>query len=91
MTKRRRFAPGRLTVTTHVQLHVTRKEILAALRRHLRGDWGELDLQDHQSNEAALRDGARLLSAYRTKRGVRFWVVTEWDRSATTVLVPADD
>ncbi len=42
------------------------------------------------ANELALRHGARLLSAYRTRLDEKLWVITEWDRSATTLLLPAD-
>ncbi|MFQ5812041.1 MAG: hypothetical protein ACE5JC_10440 [Candidatus Zixiibacteriota bacterium] len=58
------------------------------IQRHVAGDWGDLDDQDRRANEEALRVGNRLLSAYRTKRGERIWVITEWDRSATTILLP---
>jgi hypothetical protein len=58
--------------------------------RHQAGDWGELDEHDIGENEYSLQHGFRLLSAYRTALGVRIWIITEWDRSATTVLLPQE-
>jgi hypothetical protein len=58
------------------------------LFRHLRGDWGEVCAEDWGLNDQAMRDGGRVLSAYRTLRGVKLWVITEADRSVTTLLVP---
>jgi hypothetical protein len=60
------------------------------LLRHKHGDWGELDEEDKQANEEALRHGSRLVSAYRTRREDKLWVITEWDRSATTLLLPEE-
>ena len=61
---------------------------LALLARHRAGDWGDLGAADTRANDEALAEGGRLLSAYQTAGKV--WVITEWDRSATTVLLPAD-
>jgi hypothetical protein len=63
--------------------------IRVCLRRHQRGDWGDLDAQDSKTNEVALKDGDRILSAY-TIFGVNIWIITEWDRSVTTILLPVD-
>jgi hypothetical protein len=60
------------------------------LQRHVTGDWGDLDEHDRNENELALRQGLRLLSAYQTTKGVRLWVITEWDRSVTTLLLPEE-
>ncbi len=60
------------------------------LRRHQVGNWGELCKEDAQENELSLRKGFRLLSAYTTRRGVKIWVITEADRSATTLLLPEE-
>jgi hypothetical protein len=56
--------------------------------RHVRGDWGIVSAPDASLNDTALRDGARLFSAYLLQSGVRIWIITEADRSATTVLLP---
>lgn len=58
------------------------------LRRHASGDWGEVCPEDWQANDEALESGERLLSAYRTSLGERLWIITEWDRSVTTLLLP---
>ena len=60
------------------------------LDRHVSGDWGQVDAEDWQSNDEALKDGTRLLSAYTTLKGRKLWIITEWDRSATTILLPED-
>lgn len=57
--------------------------------RHGNGDWGDLSEQDRQQNTIALRIQARLLSAYEIK-GIRIWVITEADRSSTTILLPEE-
>lgn len=58
------------------------------LDRHVRGDWGDLCPDDKQSNEDALTDGTRILSAYKTNQGIRIWVITTADRSSTCILLP---
>jgi len=60
------------------------------LHRHAAGDWGEVPTEDARANEDALATGARLLSSYRTSRGTRIWIITEADRSATTLLLPEE-
>lgn len=63
---------------------------LALLHRHLRGDWGNLDKQDKQLNDLAVRDGTRILSAYDIAEGQRIWLITEADRSSTCFLFPSE-
>jgi hypothetical protein len=65
-------------------------DVVPAIRRHVSGDWGEVDEHDRQENELSLRLGLRLFSAYTASNGTRFWIITEADRSATTVLLPSD-
>lgn len=60
------------------------------IRRHITGDWGELDEDDQQENQRSLQDGCRLLSAYQLRDGRRIWVITEADRSSTTILLPEE-
>ncbi len=61
------------------------------LRRHHCGDWGdELCADDKEANEHSLNDGTRLLSCYRTPAGERLYVITEHDRSMTTILLPSE-
>jgi hypothetical protein len=81
---------GRTVATPAVLGTVSQSDIVAALRRHAVGDWGEVDPDDRAANDNALQSGERLLSVYRTASGITFWVLTEADRSATTVLLPDD-
>lgn len=60
------------------------------LCRHQRGDWGDVCEEDRRENELSLRKGFRLLSVYRTKAGVKLYIITEHDRSATTILLPSE-
>jgi len=60
------------------------------LDRHVQGDWGEVDAEDKRANDLALVQGERLLSAYRTLKGDRLWVITEADRSSTCILLPEE-
>jgi hypothetical protein len=60
------------------------------LRRHQAGDWQELGEDDRKENELSVEQGFRVLSAYRTSRGQKIWLVTEADRSATTILLPSE-
>jgi hypothetical protein len=60
------------------------------LHRHVTGDWGVLPPEDVQANEEAVKHGARLLSSYTTTHGTKIWIITEWDRSVTTLLLPSE-
>lgn len=60
----------------------------ALLRRHVTGDWSEMDAEDQATNHEAIKHGARIFSAYRVSPSHRIWVITESDRSATTLLKP---
>ncbi len=84
-----RFPLGQLVITRAASGRLTPEEIADAIVRHARGDWGDLSADDAAENELSLRKGFRLLSAY-GQGDHRFWVITEADRSATTVLLPED-
>lgn len=60
------------------------------LYRHVTGDWDNLDPHDQKENERAIKVGNRVFSAYQTNKGVKIWVITEWDRSVTTLLLPSE-
>lgn len=60
------------------------------LRRHAAGDWGEVDNHDRAENQFSLAHGFRLLSSYKTAKGDKLWIITEADRSATTLLLPEE-
>jgi hypothetical protein len=84
-----RFPLGQLVVTSNAIARLTPEEIADGIIRHARGDWGDISPNDAAENELSLREGLRLLSAY-GKGDRRFWIITEADRSATTVLLPAE-
>lgn len=84
-----RFPLGKLVMTANAARRLTPCEIRIALKRHETGDWGDLSPEDRQENERSLEHGWRLLSAYGTA-DKRFWIVTEADRSVTTILFPED-
>ena len=60
------------------------------LTRHVNGDWGELGEEDKVENESSGENGFRILSAYTLSTGVKIWIITEADRSATTILLPEE-
>ena len=64
--------------------------MLDTIHRHSIGDWGELDDEDKAENELSLKEGFRILSSYTDRNGTKFWIITEADRSSTTVLLPED-
>ena len=85
-----KFSLGQLVATPNAMNNIPNDEILTALSRHVRGDWGKLDTEDWNANERALAGEGRLFSAYQSSQNVKFWIITEWDRSVTTVLLPED-
>ncbi len=85
-----RFSPGSIHVTPGILENVSPDDVRVALRRHLSGDWGQLSTEDWQSNDNAVLDGTRLISAYMASNGVKFWIITEADRSSTTALLPEE-
>ena len=85
-----RFSPGRLMITRNAKDTLPHSEVNAAIQRHLHGDWGDVCESDGKLNDEALREGDRLFSVYHTQDDVKFWIITESDRSATTVLLPSD-
>jgi hypothetical protein len=64
--------------------------VLEAVRRHGLGDWGDVCDEDRGENDRALEAGNRLLSVYKFGEDCTLWIITEWDRSVTTVLFPED-
>ncbi|WP_417850272.1 hypothetical protein [Thalassoglobus sp.] len=60
------------------------------MQRHLSGDWGDCEPEDAIANDRAVSEGTRLFSVYHSSSGTKFWIITEADRSATTVLLPDD-
>ncbi len=88
-----KFEAGKLLFTSGVNDLVAESEdfakfVLASLKRHLTGDWGELSEEDKAENELSLNKQLRLLSAYEKDNLPKIWIITEADRSATTILFP---
>ena len=88
--KKPKFTLGRICATRGAYDLLPPEDVMAALGRHLLGDWGEVGPEDWKQNDEALEDGSRLLSSYDDRNGVRFWIITECDRSLTTVLLPKE-
>ena len=86
------FPSGQLVATPGalVLLEKINKSPLEFLARHLRGDWGDLDQEDKTENELSLKHGFRLLSGYQVTETEKLWIITEADRSATTLLLPSE-
>lgn len=90
MLPKGKFDPGHIVYTPGIEDLITSGYALViakSLARHLTGDWGDLDEHDRQENELSLKKGYRLLSSYETIAG-KIWIITEADRSATTILLP---
>ena len=85
-----KFSLGRLVATPNAIQQLSDADVLHALHRHATGDWGTMDPEDLQANERALQFGGRLFSSYLSIQNVKFWIITEHDRSVTTVLLPMD-
>lgn len=94
-----KFPLGQITVTRGVNDAIAQdiqfsEFVLKSIRRHAAGDWGDLGAEDKKSNDNALKDGDRLFSSYMLERPTLFiqqpkiWIITEWDRTVTTVLFP---
>ncbi len=85
-----KFDLGQIVATPGARATLHRADQLPAefLLPHHHGEWGELDPEDLAENERALREGSRLVSSYRTRTDEKLWVITEWDRSVTTILRP---
>lgn len=85
-----RFSLGAIVATPGAlrALDESGESALDFLRRHVSGDWGELDEEDKRENELSLAQGFRLLSAYRLRTDEKLWIITEADRSVTTLLLP---
>ena len=87
-----RFTLGRVVSTPGALklLGVHKTTVASLLKRHVHGDWGDLDDEDVQTNNDAVGLGNRILSQYKFPLGEKVWVITESDRSATTLLLPEE-
>ncbi len=85
-----RFKLGRLAMTSRARGLLHEVDVSRCLIRHMNGDWGELGKADKAENDLSVRQGFRILSSYRDRHNIQFWIITEADRSATTILLPED-
>lgn len=60
------------------------------LSRHIVGDWGVVSSEDAKENDFSVKNGFRILSAYKLSTGTKIWIISEADRSATTILLPSE-
>ena len=85
-----KFKLGRIMVTPNALTSITQEEILVGIQRHQAGDWGDVTPESRVANDHALKAGMRIRSAYLSACGIPFWILTEADRSKSTVLLPQD-
>ena len=88
-----RFATGQIVMTSGVDalIEAGRLDPAPYLYRHLSGDLGDLNDSDRRLNDAALQSGEdRLFSSYQVAPNLKLWIITEWDRSVTTLLLPSE-
>lgn len=90
--QQQRFELGQVVATPHAlhALDEAGQQPEEFLKRHVVGDWGEVDDEDRAENEFALSRQLRIMSVYTLKSAVKLWIITEADRSATTLLLPED-
>lgn len=84
------FEPGQLVATPGAIEATNPESLLILCQRHLSGDWGDICEEDKEQNDEALKLGNRVLSSYNLPEGGKVWVITEWDRSVTTILLPGE-
>jgi hypothetical protein len=91
-TSRPRLKLGEIIATPNAvhALDEAQEAPLEYLARHAAGDWGEVSSEDWKENELSVREGFRVLSSYMLSTGKKIWIITEADRSATTLLLPED-
>jgi hypothetical protein len=85
-----KFPLGTIVITSSAQRTLSDTDVFTALSRHVCGDWGDVGKEDWEENEFSLNLRLRLFSVYQAADGTKFWIITEADRSATTVLLPED-
>lgn len=85
-----KFPLGCVVATPGALTALTEDDINRALSRHAAGDWGDVCKSDKRENEVALKEGFRLMSVYKATDRTKFWIITEADRSVTTLLLPSE-
>ena len=89
-TIKQKFELGEICMMPTAKSILDETSVAEAIVKHSQGIWGDLDFQCKEANEVALEYGERLFSLYRDVNGVIFWIITEHDRSVTTILLPED-
>lgn len=91
-TSQGKFPLGRMVATPGAleTLTAAGQDAIEFLYRHQQGDWGDLSDYDKQENEFSVDKELRIFSAYHTAKGEKIWIITEADRSATTILLPSE-
>lgn len=85
------FELGKTVITSNANNVLNISSVWNIIRnRYMKGDWGNLSESDKQLNDNALKYGDRILASYTDANDTKFWIITEADRSATTVLLPED-
>jgi hypothetical protein len=85
-----KFNLGHIVTTPGALEQLSTTDVVTAICRHAKGDWGDVCEHDRNENEFALDKYLRLFSVYRSQTDIKFWVITEADRSVTTVLLPSE-
>lgn len=82
------FSLGQTVVSAKAMKRLHPDDVAAALARHARCDWGNISAEVAERNEHSLREGLHVVSTYFDRNGTEFWIITEDDRSTTTVMLP---
>ena len=85
------FGLGEIVVSRSASAALTHRDVFKALVRHQSGDWGDVPPEGWIANDDALKCDWWILSSYESRGGVRFWIITMWDRSSTTILLPGNN
>lgn len=85
-----KFPLGQVVITASAKDVLHPEDVQDALVRHASGDWGDVDDHDRHENEVSVHQYLRLFSVYHDRDKMKFWIITEADRSATTILLPED-
>lgn len=85
-----KFRLGKIVTSANAKSQLSQEEILKGIQRHQAGDWGDLYEHERAANDLAIVQSTRIWSVYHTEKGMKFWIITEANRSATTVLFPED-
>ena len=86
------FPLGRVLMTSGIHSIVQEGKLnpVTYLRRHASGDWGDVCAADKQLNDQSVKGDGRLFSSYEVNEQLKLWIITEWDRSVTTLLLPSE-